>query len=78
MLKFKSLPILAWAAAVGLSVFAVAPANATPTLTGTFTSDHCSGGCLTGQANGGSVTVTQVAPDEFGIFNIAVKRQRLR
>jgi len=26
-------------------------------LIGVFTSDHCTGGCLTGQANGGSVTV---------------------
>jgi hypothetical protein len=25
-----------------------------------FTSDHCTGGCLTGQTNGGSITVTDV------------------
>src|SRR5882724_3246517 len=29
-------------------------------LIGTFTSDHCDGGCLTGQANGGSVTVVDL------------------
>jgi hypothetical protein len=33
-------------------------ASADVVVTGTFTSDHCTGGCLTGQTNGGTVTVT--------------------
>jgi hypothetical protein len=50
------------AAAGGLSLFAMTPANATPTTSETFsfTSDHCTGGCLTGQTDGGSVTVTDL------------------
>jgi hypothetical protein len=66
MLKSKSFPILAGAAAVGLSLFVVAPANAF-----VFTSDDCTGHCLTGQANGGTVTVTQVATNELG-FTISL------
>jgi hypothetical protein len=50
-------------AAVGVMMGGMGEARATvtPTITATgfFTSDHCTGGCLTGQPNsGGSVTVT--------------------
>ena len=48
-------------AGVGLSLMMAGPANATPiTETFLFTSDHCTDGCLTGQTNGGSVTVTDL------------------
>ena len=54
-------------AAAGFGLFAMAPANAVPVILETFvfTSDHCTGGCLTDQinrpnGNGGSVTVTDL------------------
>src|SRR3954466_10892597 len=50
-------------AAAGFGLFAMAPAYATPVTSSEifyFTSDHCTGGCLTGQTNGGSVTVTDL------------------
>src|SRR5262245_57158694 len=53
---------LAFGALVAAGVLGTSAGNATvtpPTVqTFFFTSDHCNGGCLTGQANGGSVTVT--------------------
>ena len=45
---------------IGLLALAVMPAHA-DTLTFTFTSDHCSGGCSTGAANMGTITVSQTA-----------------
>jgi hypothetical protein len=60
MLKSKFVPILAGTAAVGLSLFLVAPANAVvvpPSETFNLTSDHCTGGC--GTPPFGTVMLTQ-------------------
>jgi hypothetical protein len=53
---------VAIAMVLGLSVFAWTPARATQVTSETFyfTSDHCTGGCLTSQTNGGSVLVTDL------------------
>jgi hypothetical protein len=52
----------------GLSLMMAGPANATViTETFLFTSDHCTGGCLTGQTNGGSVTVTDLGTGTLDI-----------
>jgi hypothetical protein len=45
-------------AAVGAMAGGMGEARADIIASGVFTSDHCTGGCLTGQANGGTVTVT--------------------
>ncbi len=62
---------LAIALAGGLSIFVVAEAGAVPIASETFqfTSDHCTGGCLTGQTSGGTVTVTDLGSGtlEFSI-----------
>jgi hypothetical protein len=58
MMKFKSLPILAGAVALGIGAVFVSPAQATVF---DLTSDHCSGagGCLGGLTSAGTVTVTE-------------------
>lgn len=62
----RLLTTLAATAAVALGMVGglTSPANATPSPSETwqFTSDHCdgTGGCLSGQTNGGTVTVTDV------------------
>jgi hypothetical protein len=51
--------VVSTVAALGLTVPAQASVVVTANqLTGTFTSDHCTGGCLTNQTNGGTITVT--------------------
>jgi hypothetical protein len=62
------------AVALGMAGGLTSPANATPSLpseTWQFTSDHCSGsgGCLAGQTNGGTVTVTD---DGGGVLHFVV------
>jgi len=55
-------------AGAGLSLMMAGPANATViTETFLFTSDHCTGDCLTGQTNGGSVTVTDLGTGTLDI-----------
>jgi hypothetical protein len=48
-------------AALGSAVPAQAVTVTATQLTGSFTSDHCTGGCLTNQTIGGTVTVTATA-----------------
>lgn len=55
----QSLGVLALAA-LGLTL-AVPGAARADSFTFALTSDHCSGGCLTGQTSGGTVTVTDVS-----------------
>jgi hypothetical protein len=51
--------VVSTVAALGLTVPAQASVVVTANqLTGSFTSDHCGGGCLTNQTNGGTITVT--------------------
>src|SRR5262245_25323177 len=59
----KLKPFLRWSL-VGVVVlfvghFAAAPSQAA-TLTFALTSDHCTGGCLTGQSDGGTITITDI------------------
>src|ERR1041385_386690 len=57
MLKFRNAIGIA-----ALSLVGVLPATSqADSLTFFFTSDHCTGGCLTNQTNGGSVTVSTTA-----------------
>lgn len=50
---------------------AIVPSSPGDTLTFQFTSDHCTGGCLTGQTNGGTVVVTDLGGGELG-FAVAL------
>jgi hypothetical protein len=45
---------------------AITPSSTGDTLTFQFTSDHCTGGCLTGQTSGGTVVVTDTGTDTLG------------
>src|SRR5260370_37412389 len=56
---------------LGVFALAVMPAHA-DTLTFNFTSDHCTGGCSTGAANMGTITVTDVSA---GVVSVDVKLQ---
>jgi hypothetical protein len=58
--KMRKMPLLA-GALVAMAGMAMGIGEARAdiiTVTGFFTSDHCTGDCLTGQTNGGSVSVT--------------------
>jgi hypothetical protein len=44
-----------------LAGFAVPSVSQAATITFNLTSDHCTGGCLTGQTSGGTITLTDVA-----------------
>jgi hypothetical protein len=57
-------------AALLMTTMTVGEARAVIVATGTFTSDHCTGGCLTGQTNGGTVTVTD---NEAGTLTINIQ-----
>ncbi|HEY2818583.1 MAG TPA: PEP-CTERM sorting domain-containing protein [Casimicrobiaceae bacterium] len=65
MVKFRNALGIA-----AVSLLGVVPATSqADILTFLFTSDHCTGGCLTGQTNGGSVTITDVSS---GVVSVAV------
>lgn len=57
-----TVPRLGSVAVAVLGILATSPAKATPITSETFqfTSDHCTGGCLTGQTSGGTVAVTDL------------------
>src|SRR5215471_7001093 len=58
-------PLLRWslvsAVTLFVAVFAASPPSQAATLTFNLTSDHCTGGCLTGQTSGGTVQITDTA-----------------
>jgi hypothetical protein len=56
-MRMKLFGVLAAGAALGLGISTGANAN---TLVSAFTSDHCTGGCLTGQPSGGTVTIKDI------------------
>lgn len=67
------LGLTALLAGAGLSLLVCSPALAVPITSEmfTFTSDHCTGGCLTNQTNGGTVTVTDLGAGELA-FSVSL------
>jgi PEP-CTERM motif len=63
-------------AAIGACALAGISTPSLAVLTFQLTSDHCTGGCLTGQASGGTITVTQTAANTLS-FNVVLNNGNL-